>query len=229
MTQYCHRCGGELPVPEGSSSFCPHCGAPQLYFLTQDNPDSAPVDTTGAMPPPRPQAIDWKTVIRCAFLVGLIAATLSIVAIGIEAASMLSSAWTVCASLIVLGLYQKRRPQARMDLRIGARIGLVAGLVLVSCLGVSMAGTGLVARYGLHRMGSFDADLTQMTQQVQAQVEHTASTNHIPKDQIMYLYSQEFSVWMMLLTLAMLTAIVLVLSTLGGAVGGMLRTRRSPA
>lgn len=229
MTQYCHRCGGELPASPDGSSFCPHCGAPQLYFSSQDQAEAAPVDTTGALPPPRPQAVDWKTAIRCALLVGGIAAVLSLVAARVEAASMLSSAWTVCASVIALALYQKRRPQGRMDGRIGARIGLVAGLVLVSCLGVAMAVAGLVARYGLHNMAGFDADLLNMIHQVQTQVEHTAVANHVPKEQIMYLYSQEFSVWILLLGFSMLTAIVVALSILGGAVGGMLRTRRNPA
>lgn len=114
-----------------------------------------------------------------------------------------------------------------MDVRVGARIGLVVGLILVSFLAVSMAATGIVARYGLHNMAAFDAQMAQMTQQIQAQVEHTAATNQLPKEQIAYVYSPEFNVWMMLMGFTMLGGIVLALSTLGGAVGGMLRTRRN--
>ncbi len=44
----------------------------------------------------------------------------------------------------------------------GARIGLVVGLALVACFGVALAVGGLVARYGLHSMAGFDAQMTQM-------------------------------------------------------------------
>lgn len=229
MTEFCHRCGGELSASSGSSSFCPHCGAPQLYFSSQEQTDSAAIDTTGAMPPPRPQMIEWKTAIRCAVLVGFVAAVLGIVSASLPVLSRLDWLWIISASAIALALYQRRRPQARIDVKIGARIGLVVGLVLMSFLAVSMAVTGVVARYGMHNMAAFDAEMAQMTQQIQAQVEHTASTNHLPKEQIAYVYSPEFNVWIMLMGFTMLGGIVLVLSTLGGAVGGLLRMKRSQA
>src|SRR5215469_4262048 len=223
MTEFCHRCGGELPASAGNSSFCPHCGAPQLYFSTQDQPDSNTIDTTGALPPPRPQAIEWKTAIRCALLVGFIAAVLSIASTSLPALSRLDWLWIVCASAIALGLYQRRCPQARIDVRVGARIGLVVGLVLICCLAISMAIAGIVARYNLHNMASFDAQMAQMIQQLQVQL----AANHLPKEETAYIYTPEFKVWIMLMGFAMLGGIVLVLSTLGGAVSGMLRTKRS--
>lgn len=227
MTDFCHRCGGEVLSSSGSSSFCPHCGAPQLYFLNHEPTDAAAIDTTGALPPPRPQAIEWKTAIRCALLVGLITAGLGIASIGLPVISRLNWLWIISASAIALALYQRRRPQARMDGGIGARIGLVVGLVLLSCLAISMAATGVVARYGLHNMASFDTQMVQMIQQLQLQVEHTAATNNLPKQDISYVYTPEFKVWIMLMGFAMLSGAVLILSTLGGAVGGMLRTKRS--
>ena len=42
--------------------------------------DGAGVETTGAVPPPRPQTVEWKTAIRCAALVAAIAAVLTLVA-----------------------------------------------------------------------------------------------------------------------------------------------------
>ena len=67
--------------------------------------------------------------------------------------------WIMSGSLITLGLYQNRRPAAWMDVGVGARIGLVAGLCLTISLAISAAAVGLVARFGLHSMGSFDAQL----------------------------------------------------------------------
>jgi len=86
-----------------------------------------------------------------------------------------------------------------------------------------MAIAGIVARYNLHNMASFDAQMAQMIQQLQVQL----AANHLPKEETAYIYTPEFKVWIMLMGFAMLGGIVLVLSTLGGAVSGMLRTKRS--
>ncbi len=51
-----------------------------------------------------------------------------------------------------------------MDAGVGARIGLVVGLALVACLGVAWGLGGLVARYGLHSLAGFDAQMTQVLQ-----------------------------------------------------------------
>src|ERR1700756_185724 len=138
MHRYCHSCGGGLPEGEGSA-FCPHCGAPQIYL--QDHEESAAVegvDTTGAVPPPRPQTVEWKTAIRCAGLVAAIAAVLTLISQRVQVLSLLSLVWTVSGSMIALALYQKRRPLAWMDAGVGARIGVVVGFALVALLGVSI-------------------------------------------------------------------------------------------
>src|SRR5271168_4857556 len=180
MQEYCHRCGGELPTRDGMSPFCPHCGSPQIYLQDYEQQSGAPeADTTGAMPPPRPQQVEWKTAIRCALLVAMVAAVLSVLSARVQLVSPLTWLWTISGSMITLALYQKRKPLAWMDAGIGARIGVVVGLALVSCLAVAMAGAGLVARYGLHSMAGFDAELTQT---LHAQVEKAAATTPEPPE-----------------------------------------------
>src|ERR1700733_3185097 len=135
MQEYCHRCGGELPVSDGTSPFCPHCGSPQIYLQDYEQQTGASeADTTGTTPPPKPQQVEWRTAIRCAALVAGIAAVLSLLSVRLQMVSPLSWLWTVSGSLITLALYQWRRPLAWMDARIGARIGVVAGLALIGCL-----------------------------------------------------------------------------------------------
>jgi len=224
MREFCHRCGGELPAGDGEAPFCPHCGAPQIYLMDHEQAaETAEAGTTGAVPPPRPQQVEWKTAIRCAALVALIAGVLSVVATKVPVLSPLSSLWTISGSLIAVGLYQRRRPLAWMDAGVGARIGIVVGLALVTCLSVSMTAAGLVARYGLHSMEGFDA---QLTEQLHAQIEKAAAANPEPPEVLRYLYSPEFRAGMMLTGFAMVAGILVVLSTVGGAVSGLLRTRR---
>ena len=220
MHEFCHRCGGELAAGDGGSPFCPHCGAPQIYLAEQAGAAEDSEGSTGALPPPKPQLVEWKTAIRCAAVVSLVAALLSVASTLLPALSPLSWLWTVSGSVIVLGLYQKRRPQAWMDAGVGARIGIVVGLTMVASIGVAMATAGLVARYKLHAMGVFDTEL-------KAQIDKAAGMNPQPAEVMRYIYSPEFKAGMMLAGFAMMAGFVMVLSTLGGAVSGMLRTRRA--
>jgi hypothetical protein len=107
-----------------------------------------------------------------------------------------------------------------MDVSVGARIGIVVGLILVVSIAVAMATAGLVARYKLHAMGMFDMEL-------RAQIDKAAAMNPQPADVMRYIYSPEFKAGMMLAGFAMMAGFVMVLSTLGGAVSGMVRTRKA--
>jgi hypothetical protein len=224
MQEYCHRCGGELPAKDGMSPFCPHCGSPQIYLQDYEQQSGgAEADTTGAIPPPRPQQVEWKTAIRCAALVAGVAAGLSLVSQRVQVVSLLSMLWTISGSMIALALYQRRRPLAWMDAGVGARIGLVVGLALVACLGGAWAVGGLVARYGLHSLAGFDAELTQM---LHAQFEKASAITPQPAEMQRFWYSPEFRAGMMLVGFGMLSGFLLLLSTVGGAVGGFMRMRR---
>jgi hypothetical protein len=224
MHEYCHRCGGELSVSEGATPFCPHCGSPQIFLQDYEQQTGATeADTTGLVPPPRPRQVEWKTAMRCALLVAGIAAALSLVATRVEVVSAISWLWTISGSMITLALYQRRRPLAWMDAGIGARIGVVVGLALVMCLGVAAGVGGLVARYGLHSMAGFDEQLTQL---MHAQMEKALAATPEPPEVQRFFYSPEVRAGMMLAGFAMVSGILLVLSTLGGAVGGLLRMRR---
>jgi hypothetical protein len=223
MQDFCHRCGGELPAGDGASTFCPHCGSPQIFLQDYEEQTGAPeADTTGTVPPPHPRHVEWKTAIRCAVLVAGIAAVLGLLGSRVQAVSALSWLWTISGSLIAVALYQRRRPQAWMDAGVGARIGVVVGLALVTGFAVAMAAGGLVARYGLHSMAGFDAELTQM---LHAQIEKAEATTPEPPEVVRFLYSPEVRAGMMLTGFAMVSGVLLVLSTIGGAVGGLLRMR----
>jgi hypothetical protein len=221
MHAYCHRCGGELAASDGVSPFCQHCGAPQLRLpeqaaVTGDGEDG---ESTGVLPPPSPRQIEWRTAILCAAAVAAVAALLSLLAAQVPRLTFLSWLWTVSGAAIALGLYQRRRPQAWMDAGVGARIGIVAGLALIVSIGAAMAIVGLVARFGLHAMGPFDAEL-------RSQIEKAAAMNPQPAEAMRYVKLPEFRAGIMLGGVVMMAGLVMLFSTLGGAMSGMLRTRR---
>ena len=206
------------------SPFCPHCGSPQIYLQDYEQQSGASeASTTGTVPPPRPQQVEWKTAIRCAVLVAGIAAVLSLVASEVQLVKPLSWLWTFSGSMITLALYQRRRPLAWMDAGVGARIGVVVGLSLVACFMAAMAIGGLVARYGLHSMGAVDAELTET---LHAGLEKTAAMAPASPEVQRIWNSSEMRAGLALASLGMMGGFLLVLSTVGGAVGGFLRMRR---
>jgi hypothetical protein len=148
---------------------------------------------------------------------------LTVVAARVQVISLLSWLWTISGSIITLALYQRRKPLAWMDAGVGARIGVTVGLALVLCFAVAAAGAGLVARYGLHAMAGFDSDLSQA---LHAQIEKVSATTPQPPELKQFLSSPEVKAGMMLSGFAMASALLLVLSTVGGAVGGFMRMRR---
>ncbi len=239
MQETCHRCGGDLAEGSGESPFCPHCGAPQL-FLALENQSAATggeaggAVSTGVAAPPRARDVDWKTAIRCAAAVAGVGSVLMLVALpDWRMAPLLSSLrflWIMCASLITLGFYQKRRPAAQMDVRVGARIGVVVGICLALELGVAMAGAGLVARFVLHSMGNFDAQMTEIVAQVQkvTQQKSVQQNAPMPPGWMKFVGSPEFRGGYALFCCAFASAGLLVVSALGGAFAGLLRMRRRP-
>ena len=222
-----------MPEGSGESPFCPHCGSPQLTLSLENQsaetggepaPGAVGAATTGVLPPPGTRQVDWKTAIRCAAAVAAIGSLLCVGAMRVQMLSPLSLLWVMSASLITMGFYQRQRPAAWMDVGIGARIGLVVGLCLAVGLGAAMAGWGLVARFALHSMGSFDQ---QMKEQVQRSIQQSATP--IPAEMLGFIASPEFRAGIMLAGFAIVSAMLLALSTLGGAFAGLLRMRRRPA
>jgi hypothetical protein len=149
---------------------------------------------------------------------------LSLVSQRVQVVSLLSLLWTISGSMITLALYQRRRPLAWMDAGVGARIGLVVGLALVACLGVAWGIGGLVARYGLHSLAGFDAELTRTFREG---FEKASAMAPQPPEVMRLWFSPEFRAGMMLAGFGMLSGFLLVLSTVGGALGGFMRMRRN--
>jgi hypothetical protein len=167
--------------------------------------------------------VEWKAAIQCAVLVAGIAAVLSLASGRVLFLGLLSWLWMISGSIITLALYQRRRPLAWMDAGVGARIGLVVGLALVVFLAVTWGVAGLVARYVLHNLGTLDA---QWTEALRVQLEKSAAIAQQPPESMKFMLSPEYRAGVMLAMLGLVSGGLLLLSTVGGAVGGFMRMRR---
>ncbi len=249
MVRLCHRCHAELPGPSsarglgGSAAsddehalFCPRCGAPQIqlpeYLRTELTPvgGEAQASTTGKVPPPRPQLVEWTTVLLCIAPVALVTAALSVAGLVAPAASFVNTLCILGGSGVVLGLYRSRRPLARIDGRVGLRIGVLTGLVMIAMMGIALAATGLTVRFAAHGMGPFDADMAHQFSTVQAQLTDKMQAQSQGRDAQMrvieYMSSPEVRAGLTLFYLTLISGFILMITTAGGGFAGMLQTRR---
>lgn len=218
---------------DGRSPFCPHCGAPQLLLSDYAEPLSTgteeavfPVATsTGNLPPPRPNQIDWKLALRSATIVAGIAVVLSAIGAKIPNVSPISTIWIISSSLTTLALYQRRRPLASMNAGIGAKIGILVGITLVFALGAALSVGTVIARFSLHAMGGFDSDTARA---MKLQIDQVSATRPIPAESMALINSLQFRTTMMLAGFGIVLFFVFLISIFGGAVAGLLRTRRAP-
>ena len=249
MVRLCHRCHAELPGPSsargsgGSAAsddehalFCPQCGVPQIqlpeYMRTELTPvgGDAQASTTGKIPPPRPQLVEWSLVLLCIVPVALVTASLSVAGLVAPAASFVNTLCILGGSGVVLGLYRSRRPLARIDGRVGLRIGLLTGMAMIVMMGIALAATGVIVRFAAHGMGAFDADLAQQFSTVQAQLADKMQAQSQGRDAqqrvINYMSSPEVRAGLALFYLSLVGGFILTITTVGGGFAGMLQTRR---
>lgn len=249
MPDLCHRCHGELPLSapgsNGSESaderalYCPHCGAPQLrlpdYMRQESDPASSIADSenaaagpsTGRTPPPSPRAINWRTALSSSALVSVVAAVLVVAGLKIPFASFVSTFWIISAAAVALGIYSRRNPQGWMDGRVGLRVGLATGIMMLAMIAAGLAITGLVLRFGLHRMSAFDADVAQQVYAMQQQLGERMADQQQPPEfrqhMLGFLGSPEVRGGLALFYLATFGVLILLFAAAGGAFAGMMR------
>ncbi len=144
----------------------------------------------------------------------------------VPALSLLWMLWTGASSLIALELYQHRHQGTRMDAAIGARIGASVGVIMATALCTALAVAGVVERFYLHGLGNFDRDLHErMTEQIRAAVATNPAAAGLARESLL----SGLIASSLLLGLAMSVFFLLLVSILGGALGGLMRERRHAA
>ena len=196
-------------------------------------PTAVQPDTTGAVPPPlvKPAGgIDWRTALACGAAVAGVGALLSVLGLALSGASFLSTVWAISAAVIVLGLYAKRRPQAAMNAQMGLKIGVVSGLLLVAAMGIALAASGLVVRFGTHGMAGFDQQVEQQSATLQTQMtdrmKEQGQDAEMQQRVLGFMGSKEVRGGLAMVYAFFTGGFLLVLSAGGGAFAGMLQGRR---
>jgi hypothetical protein len=217
------------PHDEGTLIFCTHCGAPQVLLseelLTQVEAQSK-VDAGGTNVGPvarDSRSLVWAGAIRCAALAGAVAAALMGLSILLPPAELLALFWAIVSPVVVIGFFQARFPLVPMTTGFGARLGLLTGISIAVVLSVFNTAKLLVARYGIHAMGEVDKQMNANLDQLKAQALAQPGTPVLPW--IDALNIPEFRAGFLLMGVALLTAILLVVTTAGGAFAGFARSR----
>lgn len=228
---------------EERALYCPHCGAPQLRlpdYMRHDSDFAVAADgseetaeeaSTGRTPPPPPasraRAVNWRVALSSAALVALVAAVLVVAGLQIPFVSFLSTIWVIGAAAVALGIYSRRNPEGWIDGRVGLRVGLATGVLMLAMIAAGLAITGVVQRFGLHRMGSFDADVVQQMHAMQQQLGERMAEQQQPsqfRDHMLgFLGSPEVRGGLAIFYLGTTGLLILLFAAGGGAFAGMMR------
>lgn len=224
----CPRCRSVLHLEDhGTLVFCWNCGAPQITLSEElldqaerQQQDAATVAQGGSTAQaPDAARVNWKAAIHLSLIV---AGALSAISILVPPAEML--AWL--APSIVLALYASRNRQTRITAGLGARIGLLCGVLSSVGLMLITALQMLVLRFGIHGMAEVEANMNSVMLQAKTRaVEQSGQAAASIFD--LFLSVPEFRAGFFLAGLAMVTAILLVLSTAGGAFAGFVRSKQT--
>lgn len=228
---------------EDGVAFCPHCGAPQIRVSTVSIPEplvtpAFPPDTSAEVQPPAtpvgldaapPGKIDWRQGARSAALAGLLLA-LAILFVPVIVAGIglvfrlgqgaigllvLLASWgcMLIGGALAVHLYQRRHPQAALSPGMGARLGVVSGL-----LGFFFYSVPQALRLAFFHLGG------SVREAMQKAIEQSAAQNPDPKAQeIMRNLMSPGALAAILTFLVMLFFVVfLVFPSLGGAIAASL-------
>lgn len=203
---------------EQGTAFCPQCNAPQIRVAVAEIlPPSGTISDSaipalpaylGSSLAPR---IDWSQAWPATVLAALIGAVLMITPFAGLGLGML-----IGGSLSVV-FYRRRVPAARLTPGMGARLGMVTGVLGSGILAIVLAVRALLS----HGWESVRADLI-------AGVEQAAARNPDPQTHQVVEFLESPQGIVLLLIVALITTVIffVIFSGLGGALGAALLRRR---
>ena len=218
MVAHCHRCSGLL---DDDASFCPHCAAPQLRVAPPEETAEATPGATHAFVHHR-RSIDWQKIIRLALWIAI--------PVGLVAPFFFPL--VIAGPIVLISMYQKRRPGTPTDGRSGFRIGTLLGVLAAYVSAFGLAGWQLFERYSLHQGSTLDAEFVMQVQQSAEATQRMAQSNSMNAQQaramLDFFLSPDGRVTYTFFYTAALAFGIVLLAGLGGMLGARLTRRAAP-
>jgi hypothetical protein len=219
MVAHCHRCSGVL---EDEASFCPHCAAPQLRVVppeeTVETVATGPIHAFGR----DRRSLDWRSVLRLALWI----------AIPVGLIAPVFFPLVIAGPIVLISMYQKRRPGTSLNGRAGFRIGTLLGLLAAYVSAFGVAGWQLFERYSLHQGSTLDAQFAMQVQQSAEATQRMAQANSMNAQQaramLDFFLSPDGRVTYTFFYTAVLAFGIVLLAGLGGMLGARLTRRSAP-
>jgi len=191
--------------------------------------------TTGTVPPPRPQLVDWPMALLCILPIALLTAGFAVASVFQEQLSLLVLLAIFSGATMALSLYRSRRPVARINGRVGLRIGFVTGVAMVVLLWIGLVTTGVVKRFVTGGLGEFDQAMAQQrslqeatTKRMSEQLLGAGVDAVALHKEIALFTSPEGTAGAMLFGFFMQSGMLVLVTTGLGGLAGFLQTRRRP-
>ena len=203
---------------EQGTAFCPQCRAPQIRVAVPETYTPSPLTSDSSGPPlppyfalPLTTGIEWSQALPATALAGLIAAVLMMTPLAGFGLGML-----IGGSLSVV-FYRRRIPVANITPGMGARLGMVSG-ILGGGIFAALLGIGIMV---LHAWDSVRGKLIEL-------VEQTAARNPDPQAQQALEFFKSPQGITLLLTTALIGTLLafVIFSGIGGALGAALLRRK---
>jgi hypothetical protein len=208
----CHQCGAAV---EQGTAFCPQCRAPQIRVAVPEAVSLSGTTSDSPLPPYFASAltnrIEWSQALPATALAGLIAAVLMMTPLAGFGLGML-----IGGSMSVV-FYRRRIPMAHVTPGMGARLGMVTGILGGSIFAALLSiGTML-----FHAWDTIRGKLIEV-------VEQTAARNPDPQAQQAMEFFKSPEGIVLLLTTALIGTLIafVIFSGLGGALGAALLRRK---
>ncbi len=226
MDHHCHRCGSAV---ESDTSFCPHCGAPQLRFEVpsdgEGTTETLAQNDPGALLEGDRRSVDWRKAFGAALSIALPVGLLT----AIPGVSLGFFLWVVGGAMLVIALYRRRRPGALLDARSGFRIGALTGLLAAYISAAIVAALQLVERYQFHLGTAMDREYIDRMEQSTAMVQTGADTEAQMRAYLHFLLTPDGRATMSLAGAALTSLVMILLAGIGGLLGVRMYNRRRPA
>lgn len=210
MEHACYKCGSNV---EDGIPFCPQCNAPQIRVGGVAAEALPAAELAGVSLPDYHDgtSIRWSDALPSAALAGLIAAFLMFVALGVFGLGL------IAAGILSVVFYRRRNPASNLTPAWGARLGAVTGVLGFGIFAVLSAVETFIFQSG----GQLRAIMLEAIQQ------SAARNSDVEVQKVFeYLKTPPGLILMMGIGMAMLLVFVLVLSSLGGAIGAAMMRRK---